>query len=52
MGRECSGDVVRVHVEGRDRDWGFFNYCETAIKEDQSRGYWVTIAPEEHDDPR
>jgi len=34
-----TGKVRVVNVQG----WGQFNYCETAIKEDQRRGLVVTL---------
>lgn len=44
---ECEphkGEIVRVHVkDGKTGyDWGHFNYCESAIMEDESRGLMVT----------
>jgi hypothetical protein len=32
------GDVVAVLISG----WGIFNYCQVAIKEDRSRGLFVS----------
>lgn len=42
---EHTGDIVRVHVwrDEHMKDWGEFNYCEEAIREDRSRGLRVEI---------
>ena len=49
--KECSGGcdtheglVRKVHVVDteKDHDWGEFYYCDSAIKEDLSRGLTVT----------
>ena len=44
---EHSSDVVRVHVTDPASktmtDWGEFNYCAEAIREDRSRGLRVEI---------
>jgi len=45
--RTCLGEVVTVHVEHPNHDWGNFNYCQTAIEEDRSRGLTVTILTEQ-----
>lgn len=40
---ECIGNVVTVHVVGSSgRDWGNFNYCETAMALDRENGFIVT----------
>lgn len=33
------GDVIKVNISA----WGEFNYCQEAIKEDQRRGFTVTL---------
>lgn len=38
---EHEGEIRQVHVRGKLHDWGLFNYCEVAVKEDQSRGLEV-----------
>ena len=38
-----SGEVKLVNVQG----WGEFYYCESAIKDDQSRGFVVTVVNQE-----
>jgi len=41
----CKGEVRVVHVKHLKpfHDWGEFNYCENAIKEDINRGFIVDI---------
>lgn len=44
----CTGDTRRVHVVAEDGyDWGYFMYCETAIKTDRGRGFIVIDEPNE-----
>lgn len=40
---EHTGEVRRVRVKDTQAnlDWGFFNYCENARREDERRGFWV-----------
>lgn len=40
---EHRGEVKEVLVQG----WGYFNYCEEAIKEDTRRGFTVVVEQEE-----
>lgn len=38
----CTGEIRRVFVTGRwGEEWGWYNYCDTAIKKDMSNGYKV-----------
>ena len=41
----CEGEVKKVHVKCLKTlaDWGEFNYCDNAIKEDINRGFSVYI---------
>ena len=41
----CEGEVKKVHVKCLKTlaDWGEFNYCDNAIKEDINRGFSVDI---------
>jgi hypothetical protein len=41
----CEGEIKKVHVKNLKpfHDWGEFNYCENAIKEDINRGFSVDI---------
>ena len=41
----CEGAVKKVHVKHLKpfHDWGEFNYCDNAIKEDINRGFSVDI---------
>jgi len=43
---ECVGEVKKVKVMRKGIDWGNFEYCETAIKEDVSRGFEVIDLPQ------
>ena len=35
--------VQRVHVWDGSYDWGIFEYCQSGIQEDESRGLQVVI---------
>lgn len=39
----CKGEVKNVEVKSGDerRSWGRYNYCESAIREDETNGYIV-----------
>lgn len=40
---EHEGEVKEVHVVSPNGyDWGTFFYCETAVAEDEKRGFTVT----------
>ena len=45
--KECVGAVRRVEVFQGDKSWGRYNYCETAVKCDQSHGYRVEYINED-----
>jgi len=50
---DCKGTVQKVQVLEKDcyvnnykdglKDWGFFNYCQTAIEVDRKNGFLVKI---------
>ena len=42
---ECSGPIVRVHVQHAGKDWGYFWYCQAAIAIDLERGMAVGLLP-------
>lgn len=39
---DCKGEVIRVRVVGPSgAEWGYFNYCQTAIDSDRKSGFYV-----------
>ena len=41
------GEVKHVHVSSPFKDWGFWNYCEEAIRDDIQYGFKVEVIEDE-----